>query len=114
MENSTNDGMLVAFPSDNDDEIPNQTTATVTASMASRAGRAFARVARNYQPNPSSLFSFMSRQTTLSDVAAQRTLTECADTTDEDDTPMAERALLDRGEYLHACAADGRSNEIRA
>ncbi|WP_227380624.1 SprT family zinc-dependent metalloprotease [Haladaptatus halobius] len=38
----------------------------------------------------------MSRQTTLSDVAAQRTLTECADTTKRDNTPTTERALLDR------------------
>ncbi|WP_227380446.1 hypothetical protein [Haladaptatus halobius] len=46
----------------------------------------------------------MSRQTTLSDVATQRTLTECADTTsDTDDTPTTERDLLDRGQ---AHAAD--------
>ncbi|MFB9807646.1 hypothetical protein ACFFQF_21590 [Haladaptatus pallidirubidus] len=39
----------------------------------------------------------MSRQTTLSDVAAQRTLTESADapTERDDDTPTTERALLD-------------------
>jgi hypothetical protein len=37
---------------------------------------------------------------TLSDVAAQRTLTECADvaTESDDDTPTTERALLDRAQ----------------
>ena len=46
-------------------------------------------------------FSVMSCQTTLSD-GAQRTLTECVDTTErEDDTPTTERALLDRT-YQHA------------
>lgn len=43
----------------------------------------------------------MTRQTTLSDVA-QRTLSECAETTDrEDDTPTTERGLLDRAQ-VHA------------
>ncbi|WP_231188295.1 hypothetical protein [Haladaptatus sp. DYF46] len=46
----------------------------------------------------------MSRQTTLADVAAQRTLTECADTPDEDgNQPTTERDLLDRAQ---AHAAD--------
>ena len=51
--------------------------------MASRAGRACGRVAKNCRTNPVSLFSFMSRQTTLSD-GTQRTLTECAETTERD------------------------------
>ncbi|WP_227380388.1 hypothetical protein [Haladaptatus halobius] len=42
----------------------------------------------------------MSRQTTLSDVAAQRTLSESAAGSTErtDDTPMTERDLLDRAQ----------------
>ncbi|WP_227379960.1 hypothetical protein [Haladaptatus halobius] len=43
----------------------------------------------------------MSRQLPLSDVAAQRTLTECADTateSEDDDTPMTESELLDHAQ----------------
>jgi hypothetical protein len=46
----------------------------------------------------------MSRQTTLSGVA-QRTLTECADTTERDDTPTTDRALLDRAQAYAANVA---------
>ncbi|WP_227377837.1 hypothetical protein [Haladaptatus halobius] len=63
------------------------------------------RVAKNCQPNPVSLFSFLSRQTTLLDVA-QRTLTECADTaSDNDDTPTTERELFDRAQHHAAVVA---------
>ena len=47
-------------------------------------------------------FSVLSRQPTLAD-GAQRTLTECAETTERADTPTTERALFDRAK---AHAAD--------
>jgi hypothetical protein len=98
VETATDDGTLTAFPSD-DDETDKETE---TAEFNYDGLDGFpcwpcVRVGRNCQPNSGSLFPFMPRQMKISDVADQRTLTECADAANEnDDTPTTKRALLDR------------------
>ena len=51
VETATDDGTLDAFPSEDDETMPNRKTATAMVSMASRAGHAFVRVAKNCRTN---------------------------------------------------------------